>query len=87
MARCAGIWAEAQAREAEVAPGSTVSVTTTVMNRTAEPVSLEGARIEGIWNEALEAKPAKLGINYALADTFPNVSISGPVASRSCSFR
>jgi hypothetical protein len=27
--------------------------------------------------------PAKLGINYAIADTFPNVSISGPVASTS----
>ncbi len=34
MARCAGIWVEAQAREAEVAPGATVSVTTTVINRT-----------------------------------------------------
>jgi len=82
MARCAGIWAEAQAREAEVAPGSTVSVTTTVMNRTAEPVSLEGARIEGIWNEALEAKPAKLGINQSATVEFSRTIPAGQAYSQ-----
>jgi hypothetical protein len=65
MARCAGIWAEAQAGAAEVAPGSTLEVTTTVVNRSLAAVSLDGARVEGIWNEALEVKPASLGYNQS----------------------
>jgi len=70
MARCAGIWAEAQARSAEVAPGSTLAVTATVMNRSRVPVALDGARIEGIWNEALEVKPASLGYNQSATVEF-----------------
>jgi LmbE family N-acetylglucosaminyl deacetylase len=65
MARCAGIWAEAQARAAEVAPGATLEVTATVMNRSPEQVALDGAQVEGIWNEPLEVQPARLGYNQS----------------------
>ena len=73
MARCAGIWAEAQARAAEVAPGSTLEVTTTVMNRSPEPVALTGAQVEGIWNEPLEVSPASLGANRSATVEFSRV--------------
>jgi LmbE family N-acetylglucosaminyl deacetylase len=77
MARCAGIWAEAQARGAEVAPGSTLEVTTTVMNRSPEQVALTGAQVEGIWNEPLEVKPASLGVNRSATVEFSRVVPAG----------
>jgi LmbE family N-acetylglucosaminyl deacetylase len=77
MARCAGIWAEAQARAAEVAPGSTLEVTTTVMNRSPEPVALDGAQVEGIWNEALEVKPARLSANQSATVEFSRAVPAG----------
>jgi len=61
IALCAGLFVEAQAQQAQVTPGGPLSVTTTVLNRSTAPVSLDGGRVEGIWNEPLEIKPAKLG--------------------------
>jgi hypothetical protein len=58
---CAGLFVEAQAQQAQVSPGGQLSVTTTVLNRSTADVSLDGGRVEGIWNEPLEIKPAKLG--------------------------
>ena len=82
MARCAGIWAEAQSRAAEAAPGATLDVTTTVMNRSQTAVSLDGARIEGIWNEALEVKPAALGYNRSATVEFSRQVPSGQAYSQ-----
>jgi LmbE family N-acetylglucosaminyl deacetylase len=63
LARCAGVWAEAQAHSPEVAPGSTLAVTTTVLNRSSAAVSLAGAFVEGFWNQPLDVKPSVLGNN------------------------
>jgi LmbE family N-acetylglucosaminyl deacetylase len=60
IALCAGLFVEAQAQQAQVTPGGPLSVTTTVLNRLTADVSLDGGRVEGIWNEPLEIKPAKL---------------------------
>jgi len=65
IAACAGLWFEAQARQPETAPGANFNVTATVLNRSHANVSLEAERIEGIFNEALAAKPAALGYNQA----------------------
>src|ERR1039457_7092996 len=65
IVQCAGLFVEAQAREATVAPGATLNVTTTVLNRSTARVSLEGARVEGIWNEEGQAKPTSLGYNQS----------------------
>jgi LmbE family N-acetylglucosaminyl deacetylase len=65
IALCAGLFVEAQARQPEVAPGATLNVTTTVLNRSTAKVGLEGARVEGIWNEEGQAKPASLGYNQS----------------------
>ncbi len=77
IVRCAGLWAEAQARVAEVAPGATLTVTTTVLNRSAATVSLDGARVEGIWNEALEAGAARLGVNQSATVEFQRAVPAG----------
>jgi LmbE family N-acetylglucosaminyl deacetylase len=82
LARCAGIWAEAQAHTADVAPGSTLAVTTTVLNRSTEPVSLEGAQMEGIWNEPLTAKQAKLGYNQSATIEFSRAIPAGQAYSQ-----
>jgi LmbE family N-acetylglucosaminyl deacetylase len=65
VALCAGLYVEAQARQAEVTPGGTLNITTTVLNRSAAKVALESARIEGIWNQDAAAKPAVLGYNQS----------------------
>jgi LmbE family N-acetylglucosaminyl deacetylase len=65
LALCAGIWAEAQAAKAEVTPGEDLKVTVTVLNRSNAEVTFDGAAVEGIWNEALAAKPARLGNNQS----------------------
>src|ERR1039458_6826795 len=65
IALCAGLFVEAQARQPEVAPGATLNVTTTVLNRSSAKVGLEGARVEGIWNQEGQAKPASLGYNQS----------------------
>src|SRR5260370_39294842 len=65
VALCAGLYVEAQARQAEVTPGATLNINTTVLNRSAAKVTLESARVEGIWNQDAAAKPATLGYNLS----------------------
>jgi LmbE family N-acetylglucosaminyl deacetylase len=70
IAQCAGLFVEAQARQSEVAPGATLNITTTVLNRSSAKVGLEGARVEGIWNQDGQAKPAVLGYNQSAEVAF-----------------
>jgi LmbE family N-acetylglucosaminyl deacetylase len=63
IAKCAGIYLEAQAQTPEAIPGSPLEVTTTLIDRSHAEVSLEGARIEGMWNADLPAKPGPLPYN------------------------
>lgn len=49
MARCAGIWADAQAREGYVIPGSRVAVGITVSARLPVEVKVTTIRLEGLW--------------------------------------
>ena len=70
IALCAGLFVEAQARQFEVAPGGTLNVTATVLNRSTAKVGLEGARVEGIWNQDGQAKPASLGYNQSAEVAF-----------------
>jgi len=46
IALCAGLWVEAQARQADVAAGATLNVTTSMMNRSMAKVTLEGIKVE-----------------------------------------
>ena len=66
IALCAGLWMEAQAKQFETTPGSKLSVTATVMNRSTAQVTLESARLEGMWNGAASNPPAKLALNQPL---------------------
>jgi LmbE family N-acetylglucosaminyl deacetylase len=70
LAACAGLWIEAQARQAATAPGSEFKVTTTVLNRSAAHVSLDSASIEGIFNAALAVKPGPLANNQPVTVEF-----------------
>jgi hypothetical protein len=56
VAKCAGLWAEAQARQAEVTPGSRVTVVTTVYPRLPIDVKVQSIRAEGPWTSAAEIK-------------------------------
>ena len=47
VAKCAGVWAEALTREAEVVPGAKVAVAATVYSRLSVPVEFQSARAEG----------------------------------------
>src|SRR5437763_15951760 len=51
VALCAGVWAEAQASQPEVTPGSSFGVTTTVVNRSSAEIAVESATIEGFWSK------------------------------------
>ena len=77
IALCAGLFVEAQARQPEVAPGATLNVTATVLNRSTADVSLEGARVEGIWNQDGQATPARLGYNQSTDVAFSLVVPAG----------
>ncbi len=70
IAECAGLFVEAQARQYEVAPGGTLDLTATVINRSKAKVSLEGARVEGIWNQDAPNKAAKLEYNQSSETVF-----------------
>jgi LmbE family N-acetylglucosaminyl deacetylase len=70
IAACSGLWIEAQARQADTAPGSNFNVTTTVVNRSTAHVSLDSARIQGIFNEDLAVKPGPLANNEPAAIEF-----------------
>ena len=69
IAQCAGLWVDAQARGPQVAPGAYLSVTTTVIDRSSAPVTLEGARLEGLFNEELPVQPVRLDNNQTNALT------------------
>jgi LmbE family N-acetylglucosaminyl deacetylase len=49
IARCAGIWADAQAREGNVTPGSHVAVAMTVIAREPVPASVQSIVAENVW--------------------------------------
>jgi len=70
VAGCAGMWIEAQAHEPEAVPGRPLAITTTVLNRSPEPVELAGARMEGMWDQELPVKPAPLAYNQPVAIEF-----------------
>ena len=55
IGKCAGMWVEAQAGVPDATPGTPLSVTTTLIDRSPTPVTLESARIEGMWNADLPA--------------------------------
>ena len=63
IAQCAGLFLEAQAGSPQVVPGGPFTLAATVLNRSEEPVRVVSANIEGVWNRALELKPATLGYN------------------------
>jgi hypothetical protein len=63
IGKCAGIWFEAQAHDPQAVPGAALGVTTTLVARSHTPVALESARMEGMWNTALDAKPGPLPYN------------------------
>jgi LmbE family N-acetylglucosaminyl deacetylase len=63
VALCAGMWVEAQARQAEVAPGATLNITTSVMNRSTAKVTLDAVKVEGIWKQDLAVKQTALALN------------------------
>ena len=67
IAGCAGIWIEAQAHEPEAVPGRPLAITTTVLRRLPIPVELVGARLEGMWNQDLAAKPGPLAYNQPVS--------------------
>jgi hypothetical protein len=50
IAKCAGIWAEASAAQAEVTPGSKEKVTVSVYPRLPVEVAVESVRAEGVWS-------------------------------------
>jgi len=70
IALCAGLWVEAEARQPEVSPGSTLAVTATVLNRSNAAVTLESGAVEGIWNEPLAVNHATLGYNQSTTIPF-----------------
>ena len=52
LARCAGIWADAQAAQGDVTPGSHVAVAVTVSPRLPVAVAVTAVHPEGVWNGA-----------------------------------
>ncbi len=46
-------------------PGGTLDINTTVLNRSTAKVTLDSARVEGIWNQDAGAKAAALGYNQS----------------------
>jgi len=74
IAACSGLWVEAQAHQPETAPGSNFDVTTTVVNRSSAHVTIESARIDGIFSQDLTVKPGELALNKPV-----NIEFSRPV--------
>jgi LmbE family N-acetylglucosaminyl deacetylase len=70
IAKCAGLWLEAQAHDPDAVPGSPLAVTSTLIDRSSTPVQLESARIEGMWNAGLSAKPGPLPYNQPVEIEF-----------------
>jgi hypothetical protein len=57
IARCAAIWADAQARRGDVTPGSRVAVGVTVAARLPVAVRVQSVRAEGPWNGPVWTPP------------------------------
>jgi hypothetical protein len=70
IAQFAGLWVDAQPKQAEVTPGSELAVTITLLNRSAADVRFTGARFEGMWNEAVPKPAAKLADNQPFTIEF-----------------
>lgn len=70
IALCAGLWVEAQPKEFETTPGSKLGVTAVVMNRSESQVTLDAARLEGMWTGAAGKLPAKLAFNQSTTAEF-----------------
>jgi hypothetical protein len=80
IARCAGLWVDAQARQPETTPGSELNVTTTVLNRSTAEVYLESTRLEGLADRTtLSTPPVKLEYNHSFtADVKVEVPATQP---------
>lgn len=80
MATCAGLWLDAQARQADAIPGTELSVTTTVLNRSTAEVLLESTHFEGFADKVTPSNPpARLGYNQSVtADVKVMVPVSQP---------
>jgi LmbE family N-acetylglucosaminyl deacetylase len=57
IARCAGIWADAQARQGDAVPGSHVAVGLTIAARLPVDVAVRSVRAEGVWTGAVWTNP------------------------------
>ena len=77
VALCAGLWTDAQARQPEVIPGSPLTFTTTVLNRSTAQVTFEGGMVEGMFSAPLDAKQAKLGYNQSATAEFTRAVPAG----------
>ncbi|HEX3945601.1 MAG TPA: PIG-L family deacetylase, partial [Rhizomicrobium sp.] len=77
IGKCAGIWLEAQAHEPDAVPGTTLEVTTSIVNRSHTPVALESARMEGMWNSDLAAKAGPLPYNEPVRIEFKQAVPAG----------
>jgi LmbE family N-acetylglucosaminyl deacetylase len=73
IARCAGIWADAQAAQGDVTPGSHVAVAITVSPRLPVTVTVTAVRPEGAWSD-----PA--WINPGTGTAVPSYDLEVPVA-------
>ena len=56
IGKCAAIWAEATAAQAEVTPGSKVKVTLNIYPRLPVVVSVQSAQTEGVWDSPAVSK-------------------------------
>jgi LmbE family N-acetylglucosaminyl deacetylase len=77
IALCAGLWAEAQSRQPDFAPGTEFALNTTLVNRSSASLTFEGARIEGLFNQDLAAKPGPLAYNKAFNIEFAGLVPAG----------
>jgi len=70
LAKCAGLWAESVARQAEVTPASKVSVVTTVYPRLPIDVKVQSITAEGLWTspDPMKIEPRQGGGITATTD-------------------
>jgi LmbE family N-acetylglucosaminyl deacetylase len=73
IARCAGIWADAQAAQGDVTPGSRVAVSVTVAPRLPVAVAVTAIRPEGVWSGAAWS-------NTGTGTTIPTYELEVPAA-------
>jgi hypothetical protein len=59
IAKCAAVWADAQARQGEVTPGARIPVSLSVLARLPVPVTVQSIRAEGLWNQSLTVPAAR----------------------------